>query len=204
MFDIFAEKLTQLQRTERFQLEDLLRRQSVAEHSYNVALLVWINTLWIKNEYPDDEEVQNLDLHYCVMLALFHDFPEGTTGDLNYWIKNKSGEVFKAAWDKMERDRMTEFINQTPEFLQDMLRSYLGLKPVGDLEVSLIKTADYLDFTLFCLNELKLGNFAAAELVKIGIEIVKTHMDPRLDRMFSPAHSIIGDIKYKARMYGQR
>jgi len=99
---------------------------------------------------------------------------------------------------------MTEFINQTPEFLQDMLRSYLGLKPVGDLEVSLIKTADYLDFTLFCLNELKLGNFAAAELVKIGIEIVKTHMDPRLDRMFSPAHSIIGDIKYKARMYGQR
>ena len=68
------------------------RRESVAEHSFQLMVLAWS----VKDEFPD------IDMEKVMKMCLFHDFGEAITGDIPSFEKTEKDEnieeeaVFKA------------------------------------------------------------------------------------------------------------
>lgn len=71
--------LLRLDLVPRWQLEPMLRTQSVAEHSFRVAAIV----MDLCDAFQADPDVQA----GAVMWAIMHDGPEAETGDIDYRVK---------------------------------------------------------------------------------------------------------------------
>ena len=113
---------------ERFHVLPTIRRNSVAAHSWGVAVVCL--SLW------DDCSFS------LVKAALYHDCAEYLTGDLPAPIKLASeqvGSVIRA----LEID------------YEEKLNIRI---PLSDQDSARLKFADSLDGALFCLEELKMGN----------------------------------------------
>jgi 5'-deoxynucleotidase YfbR-like HD superfamily hydrolase len=139
-----------------------------------------------------------LDEHKIVMRALVHDLAEIFTGDLNYWVKHHNGGDFRRAWDKMEEEKMKEFLDSCPNYVSDEFSKYLRLTCE---ELSVVKVADYLEFTYYCLQEAKRGNHEGTKLAKIGIEVVKSYVLNKVMPAECPVWSLLGDAKAQVRRY---
>jgi 5'-deoxynucleotidase YfbR-like HD superfamily hydrolase len=119
------------------------RRYNLAEHSYYVASM-----------FEDFARAENLpysteDMYFVMR----HDYLEAITTDLIYPIK-KLSKVTSDCWDTIEaeiiKQKESEFVN---------LFSDEDLKEALDpLLYHLMKTCDFLDLFLFCLEEAFLGN----------------------------------------------
>ncbi len=62
------------------------RRESVAEHSFRLAVFAWL----VKEEFPD------IDMERVTKMCLFHDFGEAVTGDIPVFEKNSVDEAVEA------------------------------------------------------------------------------------------------------------
>mgnify|MGYP003148758796 CR=1 FL=1 len=113
---------------ERFHVLPTIRRNSVAAHSWGVAVVCL--SLW------DDCSFS------LVKAALYHDCAEYLTGDLPAPIKLASEQV-SSAIRALEIDYEKE------------LNIYI---PLSEKDNARLKFADCLDGALFCLEELKMGN----------------------------------------------
>ncbi len=56
------------------------RRESVAEHSWRLALMAF----WMKDEFPQ------LDMNKVIAMGLIHDLGEAFTGDIPVFLKTQS------------------------------------------------------------------------------------------------------------------
>lgn len=93
--------LLDLSHVPRWTTHPVARPQSVAEHSYRVAILV--NRLaGLFNEQPDRFTTLDLDITMrAVWWALLHDGPEVKTGDLPHPAKRMIGA---GEWERMEEE----------------------------------------------------------------------------------------------------
>lgn len=126
--------------TVRFHTWPVLRPQTVAEHSFHVAMLV---SLMAGYDAP------GLSVP-VLMAALTHDLAEHKTGDLPAPVKRAVGEAlgipgFRAAWNAHEESLLREVELDWEDKLSPMESHWL-------------KLADAMQGALYCIRERMMGN----------------------------------------------
>lgn len=117
-------------KTKRFHTADTLTEQTVGEHSFGVAWLVWLIAPTARKE--------------LLLAALAHDLAEHIVGDVSSPAKRRF-PALKTALDAAEGT-----------LLKDMgLDFESGLT---DFEHRILKIADMLDGMLFCVRERRMGS----------------------------------------------
>lgn len=105
------------------------RRESVAEHSWRLALMAF----WMKDEFPE------LDMQKVVSMCLIHDLGEAFTGDIPVFLKTAS--------DETREDRLLDaWVESMPEPLKGEMQSlYREMNARETPEAKLYKALDGLE-----------------------------------------------------------
>jgi hypothetical protein len=133
-------KLRALQCVRRFNFERMNRYQSVAEHSFFVALLAWEAAGILNLKYEDVEAL--------VVAALLHDAPEAATGDIPHLVK-------------------AALPTQAVKELEDRARKELGLPMflvVSEEVVSVVEFCDVLELAMYLREEAGSGNSLSRDI----------------------------------------
>ena len=127
------ERILNTGRVTRYHCCDIEKKQSVAEHSWGVAVLACLR----------DSHITVDELKY----ALFHDCAEAVMGDLPAPMKRLMSEHSKEEWDLMELQVMKEL--EIP-----------GIDLNGD-QYKQHKICDYLEGMYFCEDRIARGDTRA-------------------------------------------
>ena len=105
------------------------RRESVAEHSFRIALMAYL----MKDEFED------LDINKVIVMCLFHDMGEAFTGDIPVFKKTDA--------DRKKEDRLLfEWVDGLPDFPGKELRElYCEMNEQKTGEAKLYKALDCLE-----------------------------------------------------------
>ena len=122
----FAERL---KNTTRHCYTSSGRHESVAEHSWRLALMAY----WISDEFPD------LDMDKVIRMCLIHDLGEAFTGDIPVFLKKKTDESH-------EEDLLLDWVSSLPEpFCEEMRALYDEMIERKTPEAKLYKALDGLE-----------------------------------------------------------
>lgn len=105
------------------------RRESVAEHSWRIALMAY----FVKDEYPD------VDIDRVIRMCLIHDLGEIFTGDIPVFMKKEE--------DELEEERiLNEWVQSLPEpYAAEMTELYREMEEQKSLESRVYKALDSLE-----------------------------------------------------------
>jgi len=151
-----------LQHTKRYSMKPVLHPESVATHSYFVALAVLLlRDVWI------------FDTNTAVKIALCHDLAEMEISDVNHYVKKRHPEVAHAL--KKAEDTI---IGTFPESIQVYCKMYDHYSP----ESMVVHYADALQCYQYAMNEMNLGNTGYMEEVFINsrerMDKIKDKLEP--------------------------
>lgn len=152
----FFAMLSRMKNIYRWALMRNTRRENIAEHSHEVAVLA--HALALLHNRLGEEPV---DPARCVMLAVYHDVPEILTGDMPTPVKYGNPTI-REAYRQVEQSACEKLLGMLPKDLQG---EYGTLLAEGDsMEHRLVKAADKLSALIKCIEELSQGNreFASA------------------------------------------
>lgn len=127
--DCEADPLRAAGHTRRCHIKQTIGHQTVAEHSYNVAMLCWR----LHDREPSAE---------LLKAALFHDLAETVTGDIPAPVKWHSPAI-KAELEKVEA------------IFDKIFHLEVSLSPTEEL---ILKWADSLELMWYCVDQIRLGN----------------------------------------------
>lgn len=131
-------------------------KQSVAEHSFRVALIAHVLARLIKVPVDHDK---------LMMICLLHDLPESRTGDLNYMQKK---------YVNVDKEKVLKEI-KTGSSLGSEIVSWIEEYENGDtIESQLAHDADHLELMLVLKKELGLEDEKAAAWFKKCFKKLKT------------------------------
>ena len=138
------------------------RRESVAEHSWRIALMA----LFMQDEFPE------LDMNRVVQMCLIHDLGEAFTGDIPVFDKT-------AADEEREEQLLFSWVDTIPEPLHtDMRQLYREMEERATPEAKLYKALDGLE-ALISHNESDLATWEPNEY-----DLQMTYAEDRM--RFSP------------------
>lgn len=138
------------------------RRESVAEHSWRLALMAF----WLRDEFPE------LDMNRVVQMCLIHDLGEAFTGDIPVFDKT-------AADEEREEQLLFSWVDTMPEPLRtDMRQLYREMEERATPEAKLYKALDGLE-ALISHNESDLSTWEPNEY-----DLQMTYAEDRMK--FSP------------------
>lgn len=118
----------------------IIGEQSVAEHSFGVAMLV----IWLTDGAASST---------LIKAALYHDLPEQDTGDIPAPIKKLEPRV-KSMFDALENDFMKMYELNTE------LNKY---------QEGVLKWADTLELLVFCTEQYEMGNSQIIKVFNKGV-----------------------------------
>lgn len=105
------------------------RHESVAEHSFRLALMA----------YMVSDEVPEIDTDKVIRMCLVHDLGEAVTGDIPSFEKTDSDEA-------AEDSAVSGFVNQLPEYWKKQLgEMYSEMNELKTPEAKLYKALDKLE-----------------------------------------------------------
>ena len=105
------------------------RHESVAEHSFRLALMA----------YMVSDEVPEIDTDKVIKMCLIHDLGEAITGDIPSFEKTDSDEA-------AEDSAVSGFVNQLPEYWKKQLgEMYSEMNELKTPEAKLYKALDKLE-----------------------------------------------------------
>ena len=105
------------------------RHESVAEHSFRLALMV----------YMVSDEVPEIDTDKVIRMCLIHDLGEAITGDIPSFEKTDNDEA-------AEDSAVSGFVNQLPEYWKKQLgEMYREMNELKTPEAKLYKALDKLE-----------------------------------------------------------
>lgn len=140
----FANSYT-LQHTKRYSMKPVLHPESVATHSYFVALAVLlVSDIW------------EFDANKAVKIALCHDLAEMEISDVNHYVKKKHPAVAQAL-----KEAEATIIETFPT----SIRAYCHMYDDDTPEALVVHYADALQCFQYSVNEIKLGNTGYMEEV---------------------------------------
>ena len=138
------------------------RRESVAEHSWRMALMAYC--MW--DEFP------GADMEKVIRMCLIHDLGEAFTGDIPTFEK-------KAADEKTEEKLLMDWVDSLPENISSSMRTlFLEMAERKTPEAKIYKAIDGLE-ALIQHNESDIKTWIPKEL-----ELNKTYADDKV--AFSP------------------
>jgi 5'-deoxynucleotidase YfbR-like HD superfamily hydrolase len=162
----FFERLKTMSSVQRFGTLPMVQSESVASHSYNVAIL----SLMIADFEPSLE----IDREVLLRKALFHDFEETILSDIPHPIKHrfqggKLGRVLKEIVPELIR---SEIFKELPTALKDRYTQSAITAKDGP-EGGVVAAADAMDIVITSLRELKMGNRYFQNIFEIGIRMLE-------------------------------
>lgn len=105
------------------------RRESVAEHSWRLALMAF----WLRDEFPQ------LDMNRVLHMCLIHDLGECFTGDIPVFLKTNADEA-------REDNLLSAWVNSLPEPLRGQMTAlYQEMNARQTEEAKLYKALDGLE-----------------------------------------------------------
>lgn len=105
------------------------RRESVAEHSWRLALLAY----WMHDDFPE------LDIQKVIRMCLIHDLGEAFTGDIPSFDKTREDEA-------REQALLLDWVRTLPEpFSTEMAALYREMATLQTPEARLYKALDNLE-----------------------------------------------------------
>ena len=105
------------------------RHESVAEHSWRLALMAY----WVSDEFPE------LDLNRVIKMCLIHDLGEAFTGDIPTFRKTQADE-------DREASLLSNWVRSLPEpYASDMTALYAEMDALSSQEAKLYKSIDKLE-----------------------------------------------------------
>jgi 5'-deoxynucleotidase YfbR-like HD superfamily hydrolase len=128
-------KLREAASVERFHTARTLRRQSVGEHSFNVAMIIQAIAPGVRKN--------------ALLGALYHDLPEIATGDIPAPVK-WANPTLRAVLGRIE--------NETKKGLGLEVE-------LSDAEVHILQWADMFELLLWAYEEYNMGNQFALQLI---------------------------------------
>ena len=144
---------------ERWSLMRNTRRENVAEHSLETAIIAHMLAVIDKVKFGGKADPEK-----AAAAALYHDASEVFTGDLPTPIKYKN-KILTAEYKKIEANAEELLLETLPEELQEYYRDCL-LSGCTDPEISrIVKDADTISAYIKCITETASGNrdFLSAE-----------------------------------------
>ena len=145
----FYAVLSRMKNIYRWGLMRNTRRESLSEHSFEVALISHALAV-INNERLGG----NADPNLCAVAALFHDTSEIITGDMPTPIKYHNPEI-RDAYKKVEKIAEDKLISMLPE---DMQSTFAPLYEPDEQTFKIIKAADRISALIKCIEETEMGN----------------------------------------------
>lgn len=122
------------------------RRESVAEHSWRLALLAY----WMHDDFPE------LDIQKVIRMCLIHDLGEAFTGDIPSFDKTREDEA-------REEALLLDWVRTLPEpFATEMAALYREMATLQTPEARLYKALDNLE-AVIQHNESDLSTWAERE-----------------------------------------
>ena len=122
------------------------RRESVAEHSWRLALMAY----WMKDEFPE------LDMDKVIRMCLVHDLGECFTGDIPVFLKRKEDEA-------REEKLLEDWLDSLPDGIsQEMKALYTEMNQRQTPEAKLYKALDGLE-ALISHNEADISTWEPHE-----------------------------------------
>lgn len=116
IFDFSIQEVMRLSNIKRWGIIEMLKQQSVAEHSFKVAML----SKAVAMEIPIERRPHDF-MHNIVFWAMVHDLPELVTGDLPASFKRHIKEEVAQAEAKMF-PQMTTFKNHMSDLVKDIVK----------------------------------------------------------------------------------
>lgn len=105
------------------------RHESVAEHSWRIALMAY----FLKDEFKE------ADMNKVIQMCLIHDLGEAFTGDIPTFNKNESHE-------KIEEELLFNWVKELPTpYNKEMLDLYQEMAERKSLEAKIYKALDSLE-----------------------------------------------------------
>ena len=105
------------------------RHESVAEHSWRLALMAY----WLRDEFPE------ADMDKVIRMCLIHDLGEAFTGDIPTFLKTKADE-------DREEDLLFGWVSSLPEpFRTEMAELYREMAARESTEAKIYKALDNLE-----------------------------------------------------------
>jgi putative hydrolase of HD superfamily len=105
------------------------RHESVAEHSWRLALMAYL----VKDEFPD------ADISKVILMCICHDLGEAFTGDIPAFSKTESDEV-------KENDEVQQFLFNLPEPYKEELSSlFIEMQSQKSIESRIFKALDKME-----------------------------------------------------------
>ena len=151
----------------RYNCRKHLKDESVAEHSFYVALLVLMTC--------DEKKITDTDvIRKALIKALLHDMPETELNDITHNVKTrlKLDKILKKYEDDYYKEKFPGYADLMCDTKDDIVNR-------------LVLYADALSVKQFCLNEIILGNNSKdinEEILKNAIIRCKEH-EERLDEL---------------------
>lgn len=181
LLNFILDKPRKLAHIERYSTFQLVGHETVAEHSYFVALYARVLCAYVK--YP-------VNLQLVMERALFHDIEEAVSGDIVHAFKY-SGQL---------REELDRINNQTIKKVFYEIKGkdyYINVwKSAKDssIEGQIIELADNLSVLSFAIEELRLGNSYMKIVIDNTLEILREISE---STYFGFLESLIEEIKRK-------
>ena len=145
------------------------RHESVAEHSWRLALMAY----WISDEFPE------ADMNKVVRMCLIHDIGEVFTGDIPTFLKTARDE-------DTEEERLYAWVDTLPASFRDEMRAlYDEMKARQSLEARIYKALDGME-AVIAHNESRIETWQPNEY-----DLQRTYAYDRV--AFSPYLSALRD-----------
>ncbi len=161
MKNSFFAYLSRIKFIDRWALMRNTRKESLSEHSYEVAVLAHALAVLGNRRLG-----RQYDASRAALLGLYHDAPESITGDMPTPVKYFSADM-RAAFAGVETNARAQLLEMLPADLQGEFAALLEApRAPGDEALwGLVKAADKLSALLKCIEERKAGNteFCEAE-----------------------------------------
>jgi 5'-deoxynucleotidase len=163
MFAFFA-LINRIKFLKRWSRMPNIREESVAQHSYLVAVVAHAIGVIHNKEFANGKS--EVDPNKLAVYGLYDDVAEIITGDPPTPVKYANPSI-KRAYDKLTQQAATTILKTLPTSYQAHYQPILG-RDLSPLETQLLKGADNIVALIHCVEEKQLGNteFEAAHAQK--------------------------------------
>lgn len=161
----FFERLKTMSSIQRFGTLPMIQSESVAAHSFNVAILSLL--------IADYDPKLQVNTEILLRKALFHDFEETILSDIPHPIKHrfqggKLGKLLKEIVPGLIQDEI--FKELPPDLRERCTRAALSAKEGA--EGRIVAAADAMDIVMTSLRELKMGNRYFQNIFEVGLKLL--------------------------------
>ncbi len=174
----FFERLKTMSSIKRFGTLPMIEIESVASHSYNVAIMALM--------IADYEDGLNISREVLLRKALFHDFEETILSDIPHPIKHrfKGGKLGQLLKEIVPELIENEIFKELPDRLKKLCVN-AALSAKEDTEGQIVGAADAMDIIMTSLRELKLGNRYFERIFEVGLSMLKKYEKFAFARLFA-------------------